>query len=76
MWYNKVAAEVSLCGSIIFMSHWDTEAMAYDSKPMGNRLGIYAPEIEEQRHQRGLDERGFPVPREEGAEADDKTDSH
>lgn len=37
--------------------------MAYESKPMGRRLGIYAEKIEKKRVQMGLDSGGFRVKR-------------
>ena len=47
--------------------------MAYETRSNpGPRLGIYAPKVEELRQQRGLDGKGFPVKREEDAEADDE----
>ena len=40
--------------------------MAYESRPMGNRLGIYADKIEAIREQRGLTPAGF---RQDGTDA-------
>ena len=36
--------------------------MAYEPKPMGNRLGIHAEKVEQRRRELGLDERGYPTP--------------
>ncbi|MGR3315579.1 hypothetical protein [Roseovarius indicus] len=33
--------------------------MAYESKPMGNRLGLYADKVEAKRAALGLDDKGF-----------------
>lgn len=50
--------------------------MTYVSKPMGHRLGLFAPKIEELRRQKNLDDKGFPIPRDEepdGEEVEDDT---
>lgn len=39
--------------------------MAYEPKPMGHRLGIWAEKFEQKRIQMGLDTKGFPITREE-----------
>lgn len=44
--------------------------MAFESKPMGNRLGIYADKIEEIREQKGLTASGFREDGTDPAEAD------
>lgn len=50
--------------------------MTYVSKPMGNRLGIYAEKIEKKRQELRLDEKGFPLPRPTPtAENDDPDDN-
>ncbi len=45
--------------------------MTYVSKPMGQRLGIFAPQVEKLRREKGLNDKGFPVKREEDAEAEE-----
>lgn len=44
--------------------------MAYEPKPMGNRLGIYADKIEAIREQRGLTPAGFQQDSTDAAGAD------
>ncbi len=46
--------------------------VGYVSPPTGNRLGIYADEIEEKRQQLGLDEKGFRLDKSDPAENDKK----
>ena len=47
--------------------------MAYETRSNpGPRLGIYAPKVEELRQQKGLNGKGFPVNREDDAEAEDE----
>lgn len=44
--------------------------MAYESKPTGNRLGIYADKVEAKRAALGLDDKGFRLDGTDPAEAD------
>lgn len=44
--------------------------MAYESRPTGNRLGIYADKIEKKRDAAGLDDKGFRLDGTDPAAAD------
>jgi len=44
--------------------------MAYVSRPMGNRLGLFAAKIEKKRRELGLDEKGFRLDGTDPAGAD------